>query len=134
LAGVLATNVVGAQTLPPNLRVVLENTKPLECPRAGRLPLYVLPISGTLSGLGPDRSETLLRELDRRLYSFFDGSEATTRFSCGACQTNWRRKSGWFTRCMPRRLSTEGFSIAAHRSRQAGVDGVAGVFLAHRRR
>ena len=52
--------------VPQNLRVVLEHTKPLRFPRGGRLPLFVHPITGSLSGIGDARTEEILRELDRR--------------------------------------------------------------------
>jgi hypothetical protein len=52
--------------LPANLRAVLDNASPLSFPRAGRLPLFVLPISQSLAGIDDSRSETVLRELDRR--------------------------------------------------------------------
>ncbi|MCZ6795702.1 MAG: hypothetical protein O7J95_19015 [Planctomycetota bacterium] len=52
--------------LPANLRVVLENTKPLRFPRGGRLPLLVLPITGSLSGVDDARAQEVLRQLERR--------------------------------------------------------------------
>jgi len=52
--------------LPRNLRVVLENTKPLRLDRRGHLPLFVLPISNSLSTIGDEQAERLLRDLDRR--------------------------------------------------------------------
>ncbi len=52
--------------LPGILRVLFENTSPLTTPRSGRLPLFVLPISHALAGIDDLRTETLLRELERR--------------------------------------------------------------------
>lgn len=52
--------------VPSNLRAVLENTKPLQFDRRGRLPLLVLPISHSLSAIEDGRAEQLLRDLDRR--------------------------------------------------------------------
>lgn len=54
------------QDLPRNLRVVLENTKPLVHSRGNRLPLYVLPITSSLRGVGDTRAEAILRRLDER--------------------------------------------------------------------
>ena len=51
---------------PPALRSVLENARPLAHPRAGRLPLFVLPISQTLAGLDDTNAGVALRELERR--------------------------------------------------------------------
>jgi len=56
----------GEDDLPVSLRVVLENTVPLRFSRGGRLPLYVLPISGALAGVGDARAEEVLRELGAR--------------------------------------------------------------------
>jgi hypothetical protein len=52
--------------LPVNLQVVLDSAQPLQHPRHGRLPMYVLPISGRLSGLDDAQAEQVLRELDAR--------------------------------------------------------------------
>ena len=52
--------------LPGVLRDVLENTRPLTFPRGRRLPLYVLPITGSLRGLGDRQAEEVIRDLDRR--------------------------------------------------------------------
>ena len=52
--------------LPGNLRAVLENTKPLATPRNGRLPLFVLPISGSLSSLPDGQAEKVLNDLAKR--------------------------------------------------------------------
>ncbi len=51
---------------PSNLRVVLENTLPLKFQRLGRLPLYVLPITNSLSGLDEEDARLALRQLDQR--------------------------------------------------------------------
>ncbi|MBT4988070.1 MAG: hypothetical protein HOM87_09725, partial [Proteobacteria bacterium] len=52
--------------LSPNLQVVLNQTQPLAHPRQGRLPLWVLPISGHLSQVKDSVAAETLRELDRR--------------------------------------------------------------------
>ena len=52
--------------IPETLTAVLEHTKPLVHPRHGRLPLYVLPISSSLSGLSDELAEQQLRLLDSR--------------------------------------------------------------------
>lgn len=52
--------------MPVPIHTVLENTRPLEAPRAGRLPLFVLPISRTLAGINDALAETALRELNGR--------------------------------------------------------------------
>ncbi len=65
-SSVTAAEPFSTTNLPPNLRVVLENTTPLKTPRAGRLPLLVLPISQALAGLDDARSEAVLRDLNRR--------------------------------------------------------------------
>ena len=52
--------------MPEPIRAVLENAQPLETPRAGRLPLFILPISQALAPLDDALAETALRELDRR--------------------------------------------------------------------
>ncbi len=50
---------------PAKIRIVLENTRPLEFPRGGRLPLFLWPAMdpGDLDASG---AEALVRELDRR--------------------------------------------------------------------
>lgn len=52
--------------LPASLRTVLENTRRLEIPRGGRLPLFILPISDALRGLSDDLSAQLLSQLADR--------------------------------------------------------------------
>ena len=52
--------------LPAALTTVLDHTQPLINPRLGRLPLYVLPISGCLSVLPEAAAEEQLRLLDAR--------------------------------------------------------------------
>lgn len=52
--------------LPANLQAVLDNAGPLSFPRAGQLPLFVLPISQSLAGIDDSRSEAVLRQLNRR--------------------------------------------------------------------
>ena len=49
--------------LPDNLRAILENTKPIETTINGRLPLFVLPISGSLSSLPDGQAEKVLNDL-----------------------------------------------------------------------
>ncbi len=46
--------------------MVLDNTRPLPHRRGGRLPLYVLPISGSLAGVDDHVATAALRELDAR--------------------------------------------------------------------
>ena len=55
-----------AEELPANLRVVLDATRPVAHSRSGRLPLYVLPISGNLKGVSDQLASKTLRQLDRR--------------------------------------------------------------------
>ncbi|MDP6207506.1 MAG: hypothetical protein QGG01_04320, partial [Roseibacillus sp.] len=52
--------------LPNSLRVVLENTKPVSAPLDGRLPMFVLPISGALSPLPLGQTEQVLERLAKR--------------------------------------------------------------------
>ena len=52
--------------LPKNIRVVLENTKPLEFPRGNRLPLYVWPIMGSLSKLDDTQARQVISQLNDR--------------------------------------------------------------------
>lgn len=54
------------EKLPANFKVVLENTQPLKKGRGQRLPLYVLPISGSLQGVDDQQAEIALRDLDAR--------------------------------------------------------------------
>ena len=56
----------GSVEVPRNLRVVLENTKPLKFDRRGHLPLFVLPISNSLATIEDAHAAGLLRDLDRR--------------------------------------------------------------------
>ena len=51
---------------PRNLNVVIENTRPLKWHRNGRLSLFVLPITGSLSGLADEHAMDALRALDER--------------------------------------------------------------------
>ena len=66
----LANGLNAAETLPNDLRVVLEATRPIEDPRNGRLPLYVLPISGSLQGVSDGLTEQALRQLDQRAIGY----------------------------------------------------------------
>lgn len=52
--------------IPQPIRIVLENTRPLEQPRQGRLPMYVLPISHHLHSVSDAEAETILKELESR--------------------------------------------------------------------
>lgn len=52
--------------LPNSLRVVLENTKSVSAPLDGRLPMFVLPISGALSPLPLGQTEQVLERLAKR--------------------------------------------------------------------
>ena len=61
-----SANEADDDALPANIQVVLDNAQPLDYPRRGRLPMYVLPISGRLRGLDDARAEQVLRELDAR--------------------------------------------------------------------
>ena len=61
-----AATAQSPETWPGNLRIVLDNTKPLATPRGGRLPLFVLPIGGSLSGLPDDQTAKALDELAKR--------------------------------------------------------------------
>ncbi len=66
-AGLFAGPPLRAQDdLPANLRVVLDNTEPLRFACGDRLPLYVLPITGTLAGVNDARAEEVLRTLNAR--------------------------------------------------------------------
>jgi hypothetical protein len=68
LATELVTSSLGQpfDGMPPAVRTVLENTRPLEIPRAKRLPLFILPISQSLATVNDTIAEAALRELDRR--------------------------------------------------------------------
>ena len=69
LLGLAIGHVVFAETqveLPANLRVVLENTKPVSKSLDGRLPMFVLPISGALSPLPLGQAEHVLNRLTKR--------------------------------------------------------------------
>ena len=69
LLGVALGQVTIAQPqaeLPNSLRVVLENTKPVSAPLDGRLPMFVLPISGALSPLSLGQAEQVLERLAKR--------------------------------------------------------------------
>jgi hypothetical protein len=59
-----------AEELPTNLRVVLDSTTPVQHSRNGRLPLYVLPISGSLKGTGFQLAKDALQQLDRRAIGY----------------------------------------------------------------
>ena len=52
--------------LPGSLQAVLENTKPIATTLNGRLPLFVLPISGSLSSLPDGQAEKVLNDLAKR--------------------------------------------------------------------
>ncbi len=60
----LGTNEMAS--LSPNLRTTLQRTQPLSHPRGGRLPLWVLPISGQLAAVKDGVAAEALRELNRR--------------------------------------------------------------------
>lgn len=69
LLGVALGQVTIAQPqveLPNSLRVVLEHTKPVSAPLDGRLPMFVLPISGALSPLSLGQAEQVLERLAKR--------------------------------------------------------------------
>ena len=67
----ISTNCLHASdTLPANLRVVLDATQPVSHSRAGRLPLYVLPISGSLQGISDELTSEALRQLDHRAIGY----------------------------------------------------------------
>ncbi|MEE2615189.1 MAG: hypothetical protein VYC62_06305, partial [Verrucomicrobiota bacterium] len=55
-----------SQEFPKNLRVVLEKTQPISTQLNGRLPLFVLPISGTLSSLNSNQAKQALDQLANR--------------------------------------------------------------------
>lgn len=55
-----------SQEFPKNLRVVLEKTQPISTQPNGRLPLFVLPISGTLSSLNSNQAKQALDQLANR--------------------------------------------------------------------
>lgn len=55
-----------AADVPESIRVVLEQTRPLEQARGARRPLFVLPISGALAACDDQQAEQVLRDLDRR--------------------------------------------------------------------
>lgn len=66
LVGIAGRGYCGVVDLPEHIRVVLENTKPLEFPRGNRLPLYVWHIVGKLSGLDDAQAEQVLKQLNDR--------------------------------------------------------------------
>jgi hypothetical protein len=55
-----------ATELPRNLQIVLDSTKPLAIDRGERLPLFVLPISNSLSRIDEAATLETLKQLDRR--------------------------------------------------------------------
>lgn len=61
---VAATSPACAET-PSRLQTVLDNTKPLAAPRRG-LPMFVLPISGSLKSVSDVETTQLLKALDER--------------------------------------------------------------------
>jgi len=75
--GLVATLIIGGSAVkafsemeetaawPKKIQIVLDNAKPLEFPRGGRLPLYLWPAMDP-GKLEIPRAEALLRELDRR--------------------------------------------------------------------
>lgn len=61
------TSISGhAEEVPSSIKTVLENTQPLTENRRGRLPLYVLPISNSLTSTSDEMADDLLRKLDER--------------------------------------------------------------------
>ena len=59
-----------SDALPTNLRVVLDSTQPVSHSRDGRLPLFVLPISGSLQEVNDDVAGEALRQLDQRAIGY----------------------------------------------------------------
>ena len=56
----------GAAAVPESVQTVIDNTRPLEHSRSGRLPLLVLPITNSLAGCDDDQARELLVNLDAR--------------------------------------------------------------------
>ena len=61
-----AAMALSLKELPGSLQAVLENTKPIATTLNGRLPLFVLPISGSLSSLPDGQAEKVLNDLAKR--------------------------------------------------------------------
>lgn len=51
---------------PANIRLALENARPLKYPRGDRMPLYLWPVMNNLDGLGDHEIELVLQQLDER--------------------------------------------------------------------
>ena len=54
------------EKIPDSIRTVLNQSQPLSVARQGRLPMYVLPISGALAEVDDDLTQQLLRQLAER--------------------------------------------------------------------
>jgi len=68
LLGALVTPLWSQKTTeswPEHIQLVLDNTRPLQCDRGRRLPLYLWPAMNP-GPLSPDRAEALVHALDRR--------------------------------------------------------------------
>ena len=70
LLSIATTTKLAAEELPRNLRVVLDATHAVQHSRSGRLPLYVLPISGSLKGTSDKLASDALQQLDRRAIGY----------------------------------------------------------------
>ena len=66
----LMVGSLNAGELPTNLRVVLDSTQPVSHSRMGRLPLFVLPISGSLQGIPDSETRDALQHLDARAIGY----------------------------------------------------------------
>ena len=65
-AHMFSGSVSAEEKLPASVALVLDKTQPLKFSRRGRLPMYVLPISGTLRGLDESTTRQALEQLKRR--------------------------------------------------------------------
>lgn len=95
---ILGSNELNAETkLPLNLQVVLDNTDSLRHSRNRRLPLFVLPISNSLSGLGDADAKQMLKELDARGIGYsvdWNHNEFNKTLAEGIRIGRWQRELG----------------------------------------
>ena len=72
IGAILTRQVIAADrnTLPHNLQIVLDNTQPVHCPERLSLPLFVLPISNSLTGVSDEAAEVALTQLTARRIAY----------------------------------------------------------------
>ncbi|MCA9217827.1 MAG: hypothetical protein KDB27_32380 [Planctomycetales bacterium] len=67
---VLFPPALRGEPIPRNLQIVLNSTEPVQAKRDGRLPLFVLPISGSLRGVDDAATFEALTQLDARAIGY----------------------------------------------------------------